>query len=113
MPFKISLVALLFFCLRVSAQEKIAPTNHIMIEGNVKASVDIKLEEIMQMSSKHIDSCVIKNHLLQKRHTLMNIEGVPLKTILNKVQIAADNPKQLSEFYFVFVALVSENFSRN
>jgi hypothetical protein len=102
------ILVLLLFCLRAGAQEKMTPTDHFLIDGKVRSEVNITLAEIMAMPAVHIDSCVIKNHLMQKRYTLRNIEGVPLKNILAKVAIASDDPKQLSEYYFVFIA--SDNY---
>ena len=99
---------MLLLCLGVSAQEKNTPTDHIIIEGKVKSAFVITLKEIMSMPSIHLDSCVIKNHMMQKKYTLTNMEVVPLKNILSKVSIDAEDPKQLSEFYFVFVA--SDNY---
>ena len=45
---------------------------------------------------------------MQKKYTMTNIEGVPIKSILSKVSLATDDPKTLSEYYFVFIA--SDNY---
>jgi hypothetical protein len=102
------IIILLLICLRVNAQEAIKPTDHFSIEGKVKLVIDITIKDILSLPSEHIDSCVIKNHLMQKKYTIMNIEGVPIKSILSKAIITADEPKQLSEYYFIFIA--SDNY---
>ncbi len=101
-------IALLLICLRVSAQEKVTTTDHFSIDGKVKSSIEVTIQEILSMPSEYIDSFVIKNHLMQKKYTMTNVEGVPLKNILSKAALASDDPKQFSQYYFVFIA--SDNY---
>lgn len=101
-------IALLLVCLRVSAQEKVATTDHFSIDGKVKSSIEATIQEILSMPSEHIDSFVIKNHLMQKKYTMTNVEVVPLKNILSNAVLTSDDPKQFSQYYFVFIA--SDNY---
>lgn len=45
---------------------------------------------------------------MQKKYTMTHIEAVSIKSILSKVNLATDDPKTLSEYYFVFIA--SDNY---
>ena len=51
---------------------------------------------------------VIYNQKGEIKDTLNHLQGVPLKTILEKAEIAVEKPKQLNEFYFIFIA--SDNY---
>ena len=101
-------VALLFICLRLSAQEKLETTNRFAIDGKVKSSIEITLQDLQSMPSEHIDSFVVKNHMMQKKYTMVNIEGVRLKNILMKAALNTEDPKQFSQYYFVLIA--SDNY---
>jgi hypothetical protein len=92
-----------------SAQkENIPTTENFSIEGKVKKSLTVSLADLTSYKSYSIDSIVITNHLGERRSSLRNVKGVLLKDILNKVEIDAEPPKVLSEYYFVCIA--SDNY---
>jgi hypothetical protein len=92
-----------------SAQkENIPTTENFTIEGKVKKSLAVSLTDLSSYRSYSIDSIVITNHLGERRSTLKNVKGVLLKDILNKIEIDAETPKVLSEYYFVCIA--SDNY---
>ena len=92
-----------------SAQkENIPTTENFSIEGKVKKSLTVSLADLTSYKSYSIDSIVITNHLGERRSSLRNVKGVLLKDILNKVEIDAETPKVLSEYYFVCIA--SDNY---
>ena len=66
--------------------------------------ITFKLQDAANYKSIVIDSIVILNHLLERRSALHNLKGILLKDVLSKAEIMADNPKLLSEFYFVCTA---------
>lgn len=102
---------LLFFIvmgLSVQAQKTIPTTENFTIEGKVKKEMTVSLADLSSYRSYSIDSIVIKNHLYEKKSTLKNVKGVLLKDILAKVEVDAENPKALSEYYFVCIA--SDNY---
>jgi hypothetical protein len=102
-------VVLAFTFFSASAQkENIPTTESFSIEGKVKKSLNVSLGELSSYKSYSIDSIVITNHLGERRSTLKNVKGVLLKDILNKIEIEAETPKVLSEFYFVCIA--SDNY---
>ncbi len=90
------------------AQKPIPTTENFSIEGKVKKEMTVSLTDFSSYKSYSIDSIVITNHLGERRSTLKNVKGVLLKDILNKVEIDAEAPKVLSEYYFVCIA--SDNY---
>ena len=68
----------------------------------------ISLADLSSYKTYSIDSIIITNHLGERRSTLKNVKGVLLKDILGKVEIDAEAPKVLSEYYFVCIA--SDNY---
>jgi hypothetical protein len=102
--------SILFLVLTVSVffasaqKENIPTTENFTIEGKVKKSLAVSLTDLSSYRSYSIDSIVITNHLGERRSTLKNVKGVLLKDILNKVEIDAETPKVLSEYYFVCIA---------
>jgi hypothetical protein len=104
------ILALLFVCtgLVVIAQKPIPTTQNFSVEGKVKKEMTVSLADLSSYNTYSIDSIVITNHLGERRSTLKNVKGVLLKDILNKVEIDADTPRVLSEYYFVCIA--SDNY---
>jgi len=102
-------LVLAFTVFSASAQkENIPTTENFSIEGKVKKSLAVSLADLSSYRSYSIDSIVITNHLGEKRSTLKNVQGVLLKDILDKIEIDAETPKVLSEYYFVCIA--SDNY---
>ena len=101
---------LLFICagLVVVAQKPIPTTENFSIEGKVKKEMTVSLADLSSYKSYSIDSIVITNHLGERKSTLKNVKGILLKDILSKVEIDAEAPKVLSEYYFVCIA--SDNY---
>lgn len=96
---------LLFLALtRAIAQKNVSITDAFTLEGQVRKELLITLDSLRAYPVDTIDSLVITNHLGQRKSTLTNIRGVSLKRILGQADIPVDSPKELSAFYFVFVA---------
>lgn len=89
-------------------QKPIPTTENFTIEGKVKKEMTVALADLSSYKSYSIDSIVIINHLGERRSTLKNLKGVLLKDILGKIEIDSENPKVLSEFYFICIA--SDNY---
>jgi len=103
------LMILAFTVFSASAQkENIPATENFSIEGKVKKTLTVSLADLSSYKSYSIDSIVITNHLGERRSTLKNVKGILLKDILSKVEIDAEVPKVLSEYYFVCIA--SDNY---
>ncbi len=90
------------------AQHNIPPTDNFRIEGKVKQGMTVSLQDLSSYQSYSIDSIVITSHLGQRKEILKAVKGVLLKDILNRVEIDAESPKVLSEYYLVCVA--SDNY---
>lgn len=91
-------------CFRAFAQKDVQTTTEFVVVGQIKNELVVNLDSIKAYQTITIDSLVIKNHLGQRKSVLKAIKGIPLKSILSKVEILSESPKQLSEFYFVFIA---------
>lgn len=105
-------ILILFFTISafcVSAQKEIIPaTENFTVEGKVKKVMTVSLADLSSYKTYSIDSIVITNHLHERKSTLKNVKGVLLKDILDKVEIDAETPKVLSEYYFICIA--SDNY---
>lgn len=97
-----SILSLIAF--QALAQKEVLRTTEFVVEGQIKKEWLINLDSLQTYPTVMVDSLVIKNHLGQRKSTLKDIKGIPIKSILSKVEILAESPKQLSEFYFVFLA---------
>ena len=105
-----SLLLLVFITTSLFAfgQKPIPTTEIFTIEGKLKKSMTVSLADLSSYRSYSIDSIVITNHLGERRSTLKNVKAVLLKDILGKIEIDSENPKVLSEFYFICIA--SDNY---
>ena len=102
----------LFFAIalsiNMSAQRVVTPTDSIHIIGQVKEPIHFSLSDLDHFPKTNLPDQLIYNQKGEIKDTLTNLLGVPLKSILERVEIAVDKPKQLNEFYFVFIA--SDNY---
>ena len=105
----ILLLVLAFTVFSASAQkENIPTTENFSIEGKVRKSLSLSLADLSSYKSYSIDSIVITNHLGERKSSLKKVKAVLLKDILDKVEIDAEAPKVLSEYYLVCIA--SDNY---
>ena len=98
------LAAGIFQFLLAGAQKVIPPTDHFVIEGQVKKNITIALSDLGKYPLYKKDSIVITNHLKVPRSTLKNVQLVLVKDVLAAMEIDAPDVKALSEYYFVFLA---------
>lgn len=96
---------LLFFCLNASAQE----SKEFVVGGQVEKTLTINLNSLQAYQTVSMDSLAIYNHLMQRKSSIKNIKGVLLKDVLADLEIIADNPKLLSEYYLVCTATDNYN----
>jgi hypothetical protein len=95
---------LFFLSSFATAQNTYMPSDRFSIEGEVKKSLTVSIADLDAFKPKSLPEVIITNHLGEKKATLTGMKGVLLKDILNKVELDAESPKVLSEFYFVFTA---------
>ncbi len=86
------------------SQSEQKPTNAFTISGDVKASKTVTIEELKKMKAISIGDVVITNHLGEKRSEAKGMKGVLLKDVLGLVEINAESPRVLSEYYFTCTA---------
>ncbi len=82
-------------------KESVKPTSSFTISGEVKSPVTIKIADLKKWNSVSIGDVTITNHLGEKKSEAKGLKGVLLKDILGSVEINAESPKVLSEYYFV------------
>ena len=86
-------------------QEKIiAASNEFKIEGKVKTELTYTLKDLSAFPSQLIKDVEIINHKGELKGSAKGLKGIVLKTIFDKVEFLTDSPKELSEFYFIFIA---------
>jgi len=97
-------IALLFFvgmATFVCGQENDKPTSSFTISGEVKTPLTIQLNDLKKWTAAPIPDMIITNHLGEKKSEAKGMKGVLLKDILGTVEIKAESPRVLSEYYFV------------
>ena len=98
------LVLVLLITLFVGAQRKILPTDSFTITGNVKTEGKFTLAQLDSFPKQILKDHVIYNHKGEIKDTLKNVQGILLKNVLATTEYRYQKPKELNEFYFVFVA---------
>ncbi len=101
---KIAVLFFVFLAYTALAQKTSVPTDKFSIEGEVKQPLTFSNADLETFPVKSLRDVVITNHLGETKHTLTNLKGVLVKDVLSKSELSGENPKVLSEFYFVFVA---------
>lgn len=106
MTMKISVILFLLISITCVGQEKtpVAPTDHLIVTGEVEKEVTIHASQLDAQSSIPIGDVVITNHAGEPRGTAKGLKGVRVSDVLSGVHIKAESPKVLSEYYFTFVA---------
>lgn len=88
----------------VYAQRTIAPSQTVKIEGKVKAGRTFSIADLDAFPKVAIPDQTLHNQNGEVKNTVKNMKGVLLKTVLESIEFDYGKPKELNEFYFVFVA---------
>src|SRR5882757_9124455 len=98
--------SIFFLCLIVGTAnaQQIKVTSSFTISGEVLSSLTISIMDFKKWKEVPIGDLIITNHLGEKKSEAIGLKGILLKEILQTVEIKSENPKVLSEYYFVFVA---------
>ena len=100
-----TLVALfLFISYSLQAQRSVTPSETLKIEGKIKAEKTFTIAELDSFPKMTIPDQTLYNHKGEEKGTVKNMKGVLLKTLLAYIQFDYEKPKELNEFYFVFIA---------
>lgn len=82
-------------------QKEAETTTSFIISGEVKAHVSVSLTEFSKYAEVPMGDITITNHLGEKKSEQKLLKGILLKDILKTVEIKNENPRVLSEYYFV------------
>lgn len=96
-------LALLTSC-SVIAQRTIPATDSLSIFGEVKNPTTFYLSDLDAFPKHIIIDQIIYNQNGEVKDTLTGMVGIPIKSLLTSIQFVYDKPKELNEFYFVFIA---------
>ncbi len=101
-------IRILLICIFVNfsiyAQRKITSTDSFKIEGKIKVEQVFTVTQLDSFPKQVLKDQILFNHKGEVKDTIKNCKGILLKTILDKVEFTYEKPKELNEFYFVFVA---------
>ena len=104
MKIKTLIVILFLASYSINAQRTITPSETLKVEGKIKAGKTFSIAELDAFPKVAISDQTLYNHKGEEKGSLKNMKGVLLKTVLADVQFEYGKPKELNEFYFVFVA---------
>src|SRR5258706_3468208 len=82
-------------------QKEFKPTQSFTITGEVKSPTVVQAVDLKKWKIQNIGDVVITNHLGERKSEAKALRGVLLKEVLESVEINAENPRVLSEYYFV------------
>ena len=97
------LIALLTSLL-AAGQEKINPTDTLLISGKIKNERALTLSDLNNFPQKNIPDVIIINVEGETKGTAKNLKGVLLKSIIENIGVQANDPKELNAFYFICIA---------
>ncbi|MBS1772113.1 MAG: molybdopterin-binding protein [Bacteroidetes bacterium] len=100
------ILSLLFatYCIAAYSQRDIPATDKFTICGDIPKEITYTIGDILKYSQVTLNDMVIKNHKGEDKGTAKNLKGVLLKPLLDSAHITFEKPKELSEYYFVFIA---------
>ena len=103
---RIKTLIILFFwaSFSINGQRVISPSETLKIEGKIKAVKTISITQLDSFPKVAINDQTLYNHKGEAKGSAKNMKGVLLKTILADVKFDFEKPKELNEFYFVFVS---------
>ncbi len=82
-------------------KESVKPTTSFTIWGDVKSPATITIADLKKWTAVNVGDVVITNHLGEKKSEAKGLKGVLIRDVLKSVEINAESPKVLSEYYFV------------
>ena len=82
-------------------QKEPETTTSFIISGEVKSNVTVSITEFSKYTEVLMGDITITNHLGEKKSEQKSLKGILLKDILKTVEINNENPRVLSEYYFV------------
>ena len=97
-------VFFVFSLMAAQAQKENKVSDAFTITGKIRHEITINLSDLDTFATQSLNDIVITNHLGEKKNVATHVKGIPFKNILMRVELDAENPKVMSEYYFVFTA---------
>lgn len=95
---------IMFMSLSLMTYAQQTQTKQFSVSGKIKTELQIDQTTLLKHTAISIGDVVITNHLGEKKSTAKNLKGVLIRDVLKTVEPDCENPRQFSEFYFVFKA---------
>lgn len=95
---------LLLISTTLLAQEAAKSTSAFTVSGQVKAPKTFTFDQLAKFPIHNLGDVVITNHKGDPKGTAKELSGVLLTEILRSMELVAESPKVLSEFYFTCIA---------
>jgi hypothetical protein len=95
---------LVLFALSLTAQERVDPSDRISVVGKIKQERQFTLSELASMEAVAIPDLTITGTKGEIKGKVTGLKGIPIKSLLEKIEFQVDKPKELSEFFLVFEA---------
>jgi len=89
-------------------QVRVTPTDELIVSGQIQNEIKYTLADLAKLESSPIGDVAISNHLGEIKGTASKLSGIAIKSLLDRIRFTDQNPKELSAYYFVFVA--SDNY---
>lgn len=67
-------------------------------------SITITTDSIKKIPSQKLPDLRLTNHHGEFKKLLANLQGIPIKTFLEKIKPVTEKPKELNEYYYIFRA---------
>lgn len=90
-----------YFLVHSASAQDSRPTSLFRITGEVKVARQVAITDLIGFKEHDIGSVTITNHLGEKKSEAKGLKGILLKDVLAGVELNAELPKELSEFYFI------------
>ncbi len=102
---RLILITYLFFIsVSLFSQSANKQTQSFTIQGKIKETKIVALDDLKKLKSNAIGDISITNHKGDAKGVAKGLVGVLLKDILETVVLDSESPKQLSEYYFTCIA---------
>ncbi|MES2140906.1 MAG: molybdopterin-binding protein [Bacteroidota bacterium] len=104
----IFLATTLLISISTFGQRKVDPTDTLRIYGNLKTGLTFTIVDLDTFRTKAVNDIIVTNNQGETKKTVKGLKGFLLKELLATADFQTEKPKELNEFYFIFIA--SDNY---
>lgn len=104
----IIIVIALLTSLTTIGQRKTIPTDTLKITGKLKSGLTFITLDLDTFRTKIINDVIVSNNHGEIKKTVKGMKGFLLKDLFGTADFQTEKPRELNEFYFVFIA--SDNY---